>query len=149
MRDLAMFPIRKGPVVRMVPYKDGKANRGHSCVKGRFAWGYANHRERVLKPMIRETITEPWREVSWEEAIGRVASEFKRIQATYGRGSIRGHYLLALHGRGNFPGAKTRSRDLRQQQCRYLRPRLPLADRLRLEHNIWNVRGHAGLRFDW
>jgi formate dehydrogenase major subunit len=40
--------------------------------------------------MIRETITEPWREVSWEEAIGRVASEFKRIQATYGRGSIGG-----------------------------------------------------------
>ncbi|MFZ0116622.1 MAG: formate dehydrogenase subunit alpha, partial [Xanthobacteraceae bacterium] len=41
-------------------------------------------------PMIRETITEPWREVSWEEAIGRVASEFKRIQAKYGRGSIGG-----------------------------------------------------------
>ncbi len=43
-----------------------------------------------LKPMIRETITEPWREVSWEEAIGRVPSEFKRIQATYGCGSIGG-----------------------------------------------------------
>ena len=82
--------MRGDEVVRMVPYKDGKANRGHSCVKGRFAWGYANHRERILKPMIRETITEPWREVSWEEAIGRVASEFKRIQATYGRGSIGG-----------------------------------------------------------
>ena len=88
MRDLAMFPIRKGPVVRMVPYKDGKAKHG-LLVKGRFAWGYANHRERVLKPMIRETITEPWREVSWEEAIGRVASEFKRIQATYGDSSAR------------------------------------------------------------
>jgi formate dehydrogenase major subunit len=74
----------------MVPYKDGKANRGHSCVKGRFAWGYANHRERILKPMIRDQISEPWREVSWEDAIGRVASEFKRIQAKYGRGSIGG-----------------------------------------------------------
>ena len=41
-------------VVRMVPYKDGKANRGHSCVKGRFAWGYATHKDRILKPMIRE-----------------------------------------------------------------------------------------------
>jgi formate dehydrogenase major subunit len=77
-------------VVRMVPFKDGKANRGHSCVKGRFAWGYANHKERVLKPMMRETIAEPWREVTWEEAIGRVASEFKRIQGTYGRGSVGG-----------------------------------------------------------
>jgi formate dehydrogenase major subunit len=82
--------MRGDEVVRMVPYKDGKANRGHSCVKGRFAWGYANHRERILKPMIREKISDPWREVSWEEAIGRVASEFKRIQATYGRGSVGG-----------------------------------------------------------
>jgi formate dehydrogenase major subunit len=77
-------------VVRMVPYKEGKANRGHSCVKGRFAWGYANHRERILKPMLRDKITEPWREVSWEQAIGRVASEFKRIQKIYSRGSIGG-----------------------------------------------------------
>jgi formate dehydrogenase major subunit len=82
--------MRGDEVVRMVPYKDGKANRGHSCVKGRFAWGYANHRERVLKPMIRAKISDPWREVSWEEAIARVASEFKRIQATYGRGSVGG-----------------------------------------------------------
>ena len=36
--------MRGDEVVRMVPYKDGKANRGHSCVKGRFAWGYATHR---------------------------------------------------------------------------------------------------------
>src|SRR6185437_13880710 len=67
-------------VVRMVPYRDGKANRGHSCIKGRFAWGYANHKERILKPMVREKITDPWREVSWDEAIARTASEFKRIQ---------------------------------------------------------------------
>jgi formate dehydrogenase major subunit len=40
-------------VVRMVPYKDGKANEGHSCVKGRFAWGYATHKDRITKPMVR------------------------------------------------------------------------------------------------
>ena len=45
--------MRGEEVVRMVPYKDGKANRGHSCVKGRFAWGYTTHKERILKPMIR------------------------------------------------------------------------------------------------
>jgi formate dehydrogenase major subunit len=43
-------------LVRMVPWKHGKANRGHSCVKGRFAWGYATHPDRMLRPMIRETI---------------------------------------------------------------------------------------------
>src|ERR1700678_2356182 len=82
--------MRGDEVVNMVPYKDGKANRGHSCVKGRFAWGYATHRERILKPMIREKITDPWREVSWDEAISYTASEFKRIQAKYGRRSIGG-----------------------------------------------------------
>jgi formate dehydrogenase major subunit len=77
-------------VVRMVPYKDGKANHGHSCVKGRFAWGYATHKDRITSPMIREKITDPWREVSWEEAIGYAASEFKRLQAKYGKDSIGG-----------------------------------------------------------
>src|SRR6202522_2825564 len=77
-------------VVRMMPYKDGKANHGHSCVKGRFAWGYATHKDRITKPMIRSKITDPWREVSWEEAINYAASEFKRIQAKYGIDSIGG-----------------------------------------------------------
>ena len=77
-------------VVRMVPNKDGHANHGHSCVKGRFAIGYATHPDRILKPMIRQRISDPWREVSWEEAIGHAASELKRIQAKYGRNSIGG-----------------------------------------------------------
>ena len=77
-------------VVRMVPFKDGHANEGHSCVKGRFAWGYATHKDRITKPMIRAKITDPWTEVSWEEAIGHAASEFKRLQATYGRDSVGG-----------------------------------------------------------
>ncbi|MGH6817208.1 MAG: formate dehydrogenase subunit alpha [Methylovirgula sp.] len=82
--------MRGDELVRMVPYKDGKANHGHSCVKGRFAWGYANHEERILKPMIRAKISDPWREVSWEEAINHAASEFKRIQAKYGKSSVGG-----------------------------------------------------------
>src|SRR5229473_1342566 len=77
-------------VVRMTPYKDGKANHGHSCVKGRFAWGYATHKERITKPMIRKSIQDPWREVSWDEAIAYTASEFRRIQQKYGKGSIGG-----------------------------------------------------------
>jgi formate dehydrogenase major subunit len=67
--------MRGEELVRMIPYKDGKANHGHSCVKGRFAWGYATHKERVLKPRIRERISDPWREVSWDEASGHAAAE--------------------------------------------------------------------------
>ncbi len=80
--------MRGEELIRMVPYKDGKANHGHSCVKGRFAWGYATHRDRILKPMIRAKVTDPWREVTWEEAFAYAASEFKRIQAKYGKNSV-------------------------------------------------------------
>jgi formate dehydrogenase major subunit len=82
--------VKGAEVVRMVPNKDGHANHGHSCVKGRFAWGYATHPDRIRKPMIRAKITDPWREVSWDEAIAHTAAEFKRIQATYGRGAVGG-----------------------------------------------------------
>ena len=82
--------MRGEEVVRMVPWKDGKANRGHSCVKGRFAWGYTTHKERILKPMIREDITDPWREVSWDEAFSFAAAKFKRIQQKYGRDAVGG-----------------------------------------------------------
>jgi formate dehydrogenase major subunit len=76
--------MRGDEVVRMTPWKHGKANRGHSCVKGRFAWGYATHRERILKPMIREKISDPWREVEWDEAIRYTATKLRAIQAQYG-----------------------------------------------------------------
>ncbi len=77
-------------VIRMVPHKDGKANHGHSCVKGRFAFGYATHKDRITKPMIRAGIKDAWQEVSWEQAINHAASELKRIQAKYGKDSIGG-----------------------------------------------------------
>ncbi|MBT9525009.1 MAG: formate dehydrogenase subunit alpha [Rhizobacter sp.] len=82
--------MKGNEVVRMVPWKDGQANEGHSCVKGRFAWGYASHKDRITTPMIRKKITDPWQEVSWDEAINHAASEFKRIQMTHGRDSVGG-----------------------------------------------------------
>ncbi|MFF3495519.1 formate dehydrogenase subunit alpha [Streptomyces sp. NPDC002795] len=80
--------LRGDEVVRMVPHKDGGANEGHSCVKGRFAFGYATHPDRKLKPMVRDKITDPWREVEWDEAIGTVARRFREIQGRYGAGAI-------------------------------------------------------------
>ena len=77
-------------LVRMVPWKDGKANRGHSCVKGRFAWGYANHQDRITKPMIRENIEDPWREVSWDEALRFTAGRLNAIKAQYGARALGG-----------------------------------------------------------
>lgn len=77
-------------LVRMVPYKGGDANHGHSCVKGRFAFGYATHKDRIREPMIRDSIDQPWRPVAWEEAIAFAARRLKETQSTYGRESIGG-----------------------------------------------------------
>ena len=82
--------LRGDELVRMVPAKDGGANEGHSCVKGRFAWGYATHTDRVLTPLVRESIDEPWREASWEEAIGFAADRIRDIQSRHGVDSVGG-----------------------------------------------------------
>jgi len=77
-------------VIRMVPYKGGKANQGHSCVKGRFAFGYATHKDRITEPMIRDSIDQPWKVVSWDEALEFSANKIKNIQTKYGRESVGG-----------------------------------------------------------
>jgi formate dehydrogenase major subunit len=77
-------------VINMVPYKGGAANRGHSCVKGRFAFGYATHTDRITTPMIRDSIQEAWRPVSWDEAFSFAAERIKNIQAKYGQNSVGG-----------------------------------------------------------
>jgi len=82
--------LRGEQVVRMVPVKDGGANEGHSCVKGRFAWGYTSHPDRVLAPLVRDRITDPWREVGWDAAVAHTARRFRELQARYGVDAIGG-----------------------------------------------------------
>lgn len=82
--------IKGDQLVRMIPFKGGKANEGHSCVKGRFAWGYAQHQDRITEPMIRASTSHPWRKVTWEEAIHFAAERLKAIQASHGRFAIGG-----------------------------------------------------------
>ena len=77
-------------LVRMVPYKGGQANQGHSCIKGRFAFGYATHKDRIQHPMIRDSIDQPWRKVSWDEALNFAAQRLRSIQKQFGRESIGG-----------------------------------------------------------
>jgi len=82
--------VKGDEVVRMTPSKTGGANEGHSCVKGRFAYGYASHDDRVLTPLLRDPIADEWREASWDEAISFVARRFREIQDKHGVGSIGG-----------------------------------------------------------
>jgi len=82
--------LKGDTVLRMTPNKDGHANEGHACIKGRFAFGYATHKDRIKRPMIRESIEDPWREVGWDEAMQYAAGRLRAIQDKYGRDSIGG-----------------------------------------------------------
>ena len=80
--------MKGNEVVRMTPNKNGRANEGHACVKGRFAFGYATHKDRITTPMIRESIDLPWEKVSWNQATEFAADKLRKIQKQYGKGSI-------------------------------------------------------------
>lgn len=125
--------MKGNTVVRMTPNKNGQANEGHACVKGRFAWGYATHKDRIKKPMIRAKITDPWREVSWEEALNYAASEFCRIQDKYGRDSIGGITSSRCTNEETYLVQKLVRAAFGNNNVDYVRACVPLADRLWLE----------------
>ena len=133
-------------VVRMVPYKDGKANRGHSCVKGRFAWGYANHQRAYPQT---DAAREDHRAVA-RSVLGRGDRPCRRrVQAhpaAIRHRRDRRHHVIALHRRRDFPRAEACPRRLRRQQCRHLRPRVPLADRLRPCQYLRHLGRNPGFR---
>ena len=99
----------------MAPDRDGGTNQGHACVKGRFAYGYATHRDRIVTPLVRTRITDPWREATWDEAIAHAASEFRRDPVAARQGFNRWHYFFEMHQRGDLPGAEARARRIRKQ----------------------------------
>jgi formate dehydrogenase major subunit len=74
--------VREGKVVQMVPADDGPSNLGHACMKGRFGWTYINAPDRLKVPLLRRGGT--WKEVSWDDALSRIAGEFSRIMTRYG-----------------------------------------------------------------
>ncbi len=78
---------RGGRIVSISP-GDGPANRGHTCLKGRFAHQFTRSRDRLTAPLVRESGT--FRIASWEEALDRVAEAFLSIKAEHGADAIAG-----------------------------------------------------------
>ncbi|RJX30424.1 MAG: formate dehydrogenase subunit alpha [Desulfurivibrio sp.] len=59
-------------------------NYGDLCVKGRFGFAFHRHKERLVQPLMRESIEDSFRKVSWEEALSFAAKGFTRILASRG-----------------------------------------------------------------
>lgn len=80
--------VAKGQIVSITPAADGPANKGHTCLKGRFAHQFGRFRDRLTEPLIREG--DDFRPATWEEAINRIASELNRVKAAHGPDAIAG-----------------------------------------------------------
>jgi formate dehydrogenase major subunit len=78
-----------GRVVSITPAADGPANKGHTCLKGRFAHQFSRSRERLTTPLIRDAdgILQP---ASWAQASDRIVTELTRIKASHGADAIAG-----------------------------------------------------------
>ena len=79
---------RADRVVSISPAADGPANRGHTCLKGRFAHQFSRSRERLTTPLIREG--GELRRATWDEALQRIATELGGIRAAHGPDAIAG-----------------------------------------------------------
>ncbi len=93
------FHIRDGAIVE-VTGRDGPANRGRLCVKGRFGFDYVRHKDRLTQPLIRIAPKDPadclapsrakFREASWDEALAFAAAGLRRVRDTRGPNALAG-----------------------------------------------------------
>jgi len=72
-----MAGTKDGQLVQILPSPEGPSNLGHTCVKGRYAWGFVQSSSRARHPMMRERGGE-WRNVTWDEAYRHIADTIAR-----------------------------------------------------------------------
>jgi formate dehydrogenase major subunit len=77
-----------GHIASISPAMDGPANKGHTCVKGRFAHQFTRSRDRLTAPLVREH--GEFRLATWDEAIARIVDAFGRIKSEHGPDAIAG-----------------------------------------------------------
>ncbi len=90
--------------IQYVSGREGPANLGRLCVKGRFGFDYISHRHRLVTPLIRregvpkglneyfdrDDPLKMFREASWEEAMDYAAGGISKIRQTDGGGALAG-----------------------------------------------------------
>jgi len=71
------------------------SSRGMVCVKGATI-AEALHKDRLLHPMLRDSLDEPFRRVSWDEALNQIVTRIQTVRLTQGSDAI------CLYGSGQF-----------------------------------------------
>jgi formate dehydrogenase alpha subunit len=77
---------RDGQVAAVTPALDGPVNRGHACVKGRFAHGFVTSPDRLTTPLVRRAgrLTP----ATWDHALGLIGDGLRRLRAEHGPDAI-------------------------------------------------------------
>ncbi|HYF20816.1 MAG TPA: formate dehydrogenase subunit alpha [Ramlibacter sp.] len=100
---LLTYNVRDGRIVS-VDGRDGPANHGRLCVKGRFGFDYVHHEQRLTKPLVRKAgvpkdparaprpghWSEAFREATWDEALDLAAGGLKQLRDTHGPKALAG-----------------------------------------------------------
>ncbi len=80
--------VKQGRVVAVSAIEDAEVNRGHACLKGRYAFEYVHHPDRLTSPMIRRN--GKLVEVGWDEAFDCIAERLDAIRREHGADAIAG-----------------------------------------------------------
>ena len=76
----------QGKVLRINPVEDAVVNRGHLCIKGRYAHHYHHSSDRLTQPLKR--VGEEFQPISWDEALDLIAEKLLTIKADYGADAL-------------------------------------------------------------
>ncbi len=80
--------VKNNKVTAISAVENAKVNNGHVCVKGRYAFEYVHHPDRLVNPMIRRN--DKLTSVSWDEALDYIATKLDKIKQSHGSDAIAG-----------------------------------------------------------
>ena len=79
---------KNGEILSIQAPMDAEVNSGHTCLKGRYAFKFYNHEERLREPMIKKN--GQFEEVSWDEAYDYITSRMTQYKTEFGPDSMAG-----------------------------------------------------------
>jgi formate dehydrogenase alpha subunit len=80
--------VKDNKVLSIDTPKDTEVNAGHTCLKGRYAFGFYNHKDRLTSPLIKKD--DKFEKVTWEEAYSFIKNKLVQIKKNYGPDAIAG-----------------------------------------------------------
>ena len=93
------FRVKDGRVVDAQPAK-GPSNQGLLCVKGKFAFDFVNHKDRLTTPLIRKNgVLQP---ASWEEALDLICGKIRQVKAQFGPDAVAGFSCARATNEDNY-----------------------------------------------